>query len=260
MSDTVVSTIKDLSSEDIAVRPRHVAIIMDGNNRWAKKRKLPGPAGHRAGVEAIRGVLRACEKYQVEILTLFAFSSENWQRPPSEVSALMTLFLNYLKREVAKLNESGVRIRVIGERHRFSAKLQKRIADAEALTANNKKTTLVIAADYGGTRDITLATKAIAEKVQRGELSVEQIDDALLDQHTSLSDLPKPDLCIRTGGEHRISNFLLWQLAYTELYFTEAYWPDFDEAHFVRALHSYSQRQRRFGRRDDEPLDEGRHA
>lgn len=230
--------------------PRHVAIIMDGNNRWAKSRHLPGAAGHRAGVEAVREILRTCEKLGVEVLTLFAFSSENWQRPPTEVSTLMSLFLAYLKKEVRELNRSGVKIRFIGDRHRFNEKLQKQIAEAEELTCNNTKTTLVIAADYGGQRDIVQAAQKLASRVAKGELSVEEITPELVDQHVCLNDLPKPDLCIRTSGEHRISNFLLWQFAYTELYFTDVLWPDFREAELVKALQSYSNRQRRFGGRD----------
>ena len=229
--------------------PRHVAIIMDGNNRWAKSRHLPGAAGHRAGVEAVREILKACEKLNIEVLTLFAFSSENWQRPPKEVSILMSLFLTYLKREVRELDKSGVRIRVVGDRHRFDKKLQKQIAEAEEITCNNSKTTLVIAADYGGQRDIVQAAQQLALQVEKGELKVDDISAELLDQHISLSDLPKPDLCIRTSGEHRISNFLLWQFAYTEFYFTDVLWPDFKEPELIKALQSYSNRQRRFGGR-----------
>lgn len=239
--------------------PRHVAIIMDGNNRWAKARGLPGPAGHKAGVEAIRAVLHACEKYGVEVLTLFAFSSENWRRPPREVSALMALFLSYLRREVRELNEKGVRVRVIGDRERFVPRLRAQIEQTEALTRDNAKTTLVIAADYGGQWDIAQAAKAIARDVQAGTLSSDEIDADLFDRYTCLADLPKLDLCIRTGGEHRISNFLLWQAAYAELYFTDTYWPDFDGDALYAALLDYSQRQRRFGRTSEQVLG-GPHA
>jgi undecaprenyl diphosphate synthase len=241
-----------LADNKIENLPRHIAIIMDGNNRWAKQHHLPGPAGHRAGVEAIRDILKTCEKLGVEVLTLFAFSSENWQRPPKEVSALMSLFLAYLKREVKELHKSGIRVRVVGDRHRFSQKLQQQIDDAEQLTRNNNRTTLVIAADYGGQRDIAQAAQKLAAKVAEGSLELDAITPELLGNHVCLNDLPKPDLCIRTGGEHRISNFLLWQFAYTELYFTDVYWPDFKEAELIKALQSYGQRQRRFGRRDQD--------
>jgi len=239
--------------------PRHVAVIMDGNNRWAKARGLPGPAGHKAGVEAIRTVLRACEKHGVEVLTLFAFSSENWRRPPREVSALMALFLTYLRREVKELNESGVRIRVIGDRSRFVPRLRASIEDAENRTCHNTKTTLVIAADYGGQWDIAQATQRIALDVQSGVLDAAAITPEIVDSYTCLADLPKPDLCIRTGGEHRISNFLLWQAAYTELYFTDVYWPDFGADELYAAVLDYSQRMRRFGRTSEQVLG-GKHA
>jgi undecaprenyl diphosphate synthase len=233
--------------------PRHVAIIMDGNNRWAKARGLPGPAGHKAGVEAIRTVLRACEQYGVGVLTLFAFSSENWRRPPREVSALMALFLTYLRREVRELNESGVRVRVIGDRQHFVPRLRVQIEQAEMLTRDNTRTTLVIAADYGGQWDIAQAARAIACDVRSGALKAEDITSELFDRYTCLADLPKPDLCIR------ISNFLLWQAAYTELYFTDTYWPDFDAQAFYAALQDYSQRMRRFGRTSEQVLG-GTHA
>jgi undecaprenyl diphosphate synthase len=233
-----------------SIMPRHVAIIMDGNNRWAKRRGLPGVAGHRAGVEAIREVLRTCRKHGVEVLTLFAFSSENWQRPSAEVSALMRLFSAYLASEVKKLDQDDVRLRFIGARARLNAGLQKKILEAEQLTAGNTGSTLVIAVDYGGQWDITNAARVLAERVARGELAPQQIDEALFDSVTALADLPKPDLLIRTAGEQRISNFLLWQLAYAELYFTECYWPDFGELETLRALQSFAQRERRFGGRE----------
>jgi undecaprenyl diphosphate synthase len=238
--------------DDIPNIPRHVAIIMDGNNRWAKKRLLPGPAGHKAGVEAIRKILTTAEKYGVEAITLFAFSSENWQRPRKEVEALMSLFLAYLEKEVKDLNQSGVRVRVIGDRSRFSDKLLGKIEDAEVLTAANTKTTLSIAADYGGQWDIAQAARKLALEVKAGRLDPESITADTLDQAICLSDLPKPDLCIRTGGDHRISNFLLWQLAYTELYFTDVLWPDFGEAEFVAAMTEFSGRQRRFGKTSEQ--------
>lgn len=230
--------------------PRHIAIIMDGNNRWAKQRGLPGVAGHRAGVEAVRALLTAAEKHGVEIVTLFAFSSENWQRPPAEVRALMALFLNYLKREVAELNERGVRIRFIGDRQRFSERLQRQIREAESKTEQNSTTTLVIAADYGGQWDICQAAQQAAKTLLAEDKSLDQLTPELLNQYVCLSDLPPPDLCIRSSGEHRISNFMLWQLAYAELYFTDTYWPDFDEKELLKALQDYSRRQRRFGKRE----------
>jgi undecaprenyl diphosphate synthase len=231
--------------------PRHVAIIMDGNNRWAKRRGLPGAAGHRAGVEAIREVLRTCRKQGIEVLTLFAFSSENWQRPSAEVSALMHLFSAYLSSEVKKLHQDNVRLRFIGARDRLNNGLQKKMAEAERLTAANTASTLVIAVDYGGQWDIVAAARTLAERVARGELQPGEIDEAMFDAATTLADLPRPDLLIRTAGEQRISNFLLWQLAYTELYFSECYWPDFGELETLRALQAYAQRDRRFGCRDD---------
>ncbi|HEY3699973.1 MAG TPA: isoprenyl transferase [Spongiibacteraceae bacterium] len=230
--------------------PQHVAIIMDGNNRWAKRRGLPGAAGHRAGVEAIRGVLRSCRKQGVKVLTLFAFSSENWTRPSAEVSALMQLFSAYLNSEVKKLHEDNVRLRFIGERARLRPGLQKKMADAEQLTAENTGSHLVIAVDYGGQWDIVNAARQLAIRVANGELRPEQIDSERFDNFTALGDLPKPDLLIRTAGEQRISNFLLWQLAYTELYFTEAFWPDFGELEMQRALQAFDQRERRFGGRE----------
>ena len=228
--------------------PRHVAIIMDGNNRWARQRRLPGPTGHKAGVEKVRSVLEACGEYGIEVLTLFAFSSENWQRPKLEVSALMLLFQTYLQQEIDKLIDKHIRLRVIGDRRRFSKKLLRLIEDAEQRTAHLQGRTLVIAADYGGQWDITEAVRKIAAKAVAGSITLDAITPQLVDEHISLHDLPKPDLCIRTGGDHRISNFLLWQFAYSELYFTESYWPDFSAEDFAAALRDFANRQRRFGR------------
>lgn len=230
---------------------RHIAIIMDGNNRWAKQHGKPGPAGHKAGVERIRDVMSACKQHGVQVLTVFAFSSENWQRPPKEVEALMALFLTYLKREAKRLNKEGVRLRVVGSRERFSPRLQRAIDEAEAL-ASSGDTTLVIAADYGGQWDITNAARQLAAKVAAGEMKAEDIDEAALQAQISLGDLPPPDLLIRTGGELRISNFLLWQSAYTELYFTDQYWPDFDASSLDLAVKDYYRRQRRFGLSGDQ--------
>ncbi len=228
--------------------PRHVAIIMDGNGRWARRRGMPRIAGHRAGVESVRRVVSACGDHGVEVLTLFAFSSENWKRPQQEVGLLMDLFLTVLKKEVKKLHRNNVRLKVVGAREAFSDKLQERIRIAENLTRDNDGLTLVIAANYGGRWDVTQAARQLAEQVARGELRPEQIDEQRLGEHLAVAGLPEPDLFIRTGGEQRISNFLLWQLAYTELYFTDVLWPDFDREQFELALQSFAGRQRRFGR------------
>ncbi|KAF1068401.1 MAG: Ditrans,polycis-undecaprenyl-diphosphate synthase ((2E,6E)-farnesyl-diphosphate specific) [Pseudomonas citronellolis] len=232
--------------------PRHVAIIMDGNNRWAKKRLMPGVAGHKAGVHAVRSVVKTCAEVGVEVLTLFAFSSENWQRPVDEVGALMELFLLALRREVRKLDENGIRLRIIGDRSRFHAELQAAMREAEALTAGNKGLVLQIAANYGGQWDITQAAQRLAREVQAGHLAPEDISSELIQGCLSTGEQPMPDLCIRTGGEHRISNFLLWQLAYAELYFSDLYWPDFKSAAMHEALADYAKRQRRFGKTSEQ--------
>ncbi len=232
--------------------PRHIAIIMDGNGRWAKKRLLPRHAGHKAGVETVRRVLSLCAEKGVEVLTLFTFSSENWRRPKEEVSLLMSLFIMALKREVKKLQKNNVRLRLIGAPDAFPEKLQKMVSDAEELTKNNTGITLVIAANYGGRWDIVESAKHLAKQVQEGTLRVEDINESLFKQNLSLGDLPEPDLFIRTGGEKRISNFLMWQLAYTELYFTDTLWPDFDKAAFQEALDSFTSRERRFGRTSEQ--------
>ena len=229
-------------------RPEHIAIIMDGNSRWAKARGLPTKAGHRQGAESAREVVHSCIRRKIPYLTLFAFSSENWMRPAKEVQSLMALFLSVLNRsEIRQFHEENVRLKFVGKRTDFSRKLQERMADVEALTANNTGTTVIVAADYGGRWDIAQATRKLAALVEAGELKAADIDEELLHRYTSLSEFPDPDLCIRTGGNNRISNFLLWQFAYTELYFTNCYWPDFDEAEFARAINDFTQRQRRFG-------------
>ncbi len=228
--------------------PRHVAIIMDGNGRWARKRMLPRHAGHPEGVKAVRRVVEACKSRGIEALTLFAFSSENWRRPAKEVSLLMDLFLRTLKKEIERLNRNGVKLRFIGDRAAFGDKLRGLMADAEKLTEENNDLVLTIAANYGGRWDIAEAARKLAEQVAAGELKPEDIDQDLLGAQVSMADLPEPDLFIRTGGEERISNFVLWQLAYTELYFTETLWPDFDSAALDEALISFAGRQRRFGR------------
>jgi len=228
--------------------PKHIAIIMDGNSRWAKARGLPTKAGHRQGAESAREVVHSCIRRKIPYLTLFAFSSENWMRPAKEVQSLMALFLSVLNRsEIRQFHEENVRLKFVGKRTDFSRKLQERMADVEALTANNTGTTVIVAADYGGRWDIAQATRKLAALVEAGELKAADIDEELLHRYTSLSEFPDPDLCIRTGGNNRISNFQLWQFAYTELYFTDCYWPDFDEAEFARAIDDFTQRQRRFG-------------
>ncbi|AQA18299.1 di-trans,poly-cis-decaprenylcistransferase [Halioglobus japonicus] len=236
------------------VVPRHVAIIMDGNNRWAKRNGVPGPAGHRAGVEAVRNILRACRNHGVEVLTLFAFSSENWGRPLPEVRALLALLSRYLRSEVRELHKDGIRLRFIGERSRFSGRLQRLMQQSEHLTAGNTEATVVIAVDYGGQWDIAQVAQKLARQAQLGELDPDSIDAQMIDRNISIADLPRPDLCIRTGGDARISNFMLWHFAYSELYFTNTLWPDFGELEFARALADYSRRERRFGLRDPDGL------
>lgn len=237
----------DPSTSDINL-PKHVAIIMDGNGRWAKKKHLPRIAGHKSGLEAVRRSVEFCAKNKIEVLTLFAFSSENWRRPKKEVKLLMDLFLTALQHEVKKLHENNVRVRIIGDRSVFEEKLQLHMQKAEDLTKNNTGLCLVIAVNYGGRWEIVQAAKTIADKIKRDEIRAEELDEQLFGQHLSLNDLPEPDLFIRTGGEERVSNFLLWHLAYTEFYFTQVLWPDFNEAVFLDALQSFSTRQRRFGR------------
>jgi undecaprenyl diphosphate synthase len=227
--------------------PRHVAIIMDGNGRWARSRGLPRVAGHRKGVERLRDMVSACIEHGVACLTLFAFSSENWRRPREEVGLLKDLFAQALEREVARLHGNGIRFRVIGEYDAFGEKIARAVREAEELTRDNRRMTLTIAANYGGRWDIARAAAELARRVAAGELKPEDITPETLEPHLSLADLPEPDLFIRTGGEQRISNFLLWQLAYTELYFTPVLWPEFDRTQFDLALASYASRQRRFG-------------
>lgn len=227
--------------------PRHIAVIMDGNGRWAKKRFLPRLAGHRAGVEAARRIVRNCAQRGIKVLTLFAFSSENWRRPQPEVSHLMDLFMTGLEREANDLHKNKVRLRFIGDRGRFSAKLCAKIQEVEQLTSANTGMTLIIAADYGGQWDITRAAQRIAVEVQAGTLRAEDISPQHIAERLAFPDLPDPDLFIRTSGEMRISNFLLWQLAYAELYFTDVLWPDFGDAELTQALQQFAQRERRYG-------------
>ena len=229
--------------------PSHVAVIMDGNGRWAKKRFLPRVAGHVKGVELVREMVRACLERGIQYLTLFAFSSENWRRPQEEVSLLMQLFVKALEQEVEKLDRNGVRLRVVGDLSRFEPRLQALIREAEATTQNNTRLDLTIAANYGGRWDIMQAMNRLLADRAPGQEVIEEGD---LDPYLSMNYAPEPDLFIRTGGEQRISNFLLWQLAYTELYFTDTLWPDFDTAEFAKAIASYQQRERRFGRTSEQ--------
>ena len=227
--------------------PRHVAIIMDGNGRWAARRKRPRMVGHRAGARAVNICIDFCLERGIGALTLFAFSSENWGRPEEEVGALMKLFLNALEREVVELERRGVRVRFIGERERFNAAIRERMAEAETRTAGNDRLHLNVAASYGGRQDIAAAARSLAEDVAAGRLRPEQIDEQALAARVALADLPAPDLFIRTGGELRVSNFMLWQLAYTELWFTDTLWPEFNATHLQRAIDDYAARERRFG-------------
>ncbi len=231
--------------------PQHVAIIMDGNGRWAKSRRLPRIAGHRRGVESVRATVRACAERGIKYLTLFAFSSENWRRPAEEVALLMQLFQAALSNEVEKLHKSGVRLKVVGDTSRFDPKIRRLIEQGERLTAGNGELTLTVAANYGGRWDIMQALSALL----RDRKSVAAIDETELAPYLAMSYAPEPDLFIRTGGEQRISNFLLWQLAYTELYFTETLWPDFRAAALDEAIASYRRRERRFGRTSDQVQD-----
>lgn len=234
------------SDDDIKI-PQHVAIIMDGNGRWAKQRGKTRVVGHKNGVESVRAVVSTARKQGVKALTLFAFSSENWQRPEQEVSVLMDLFMFVLTREVKKLHKNNIRFQVIGDVSRFSEKLVKKITDAEKLTKNNDAMVLSVAANYGGRWDIADAAKKIAVQVQNGELDIDDINEHTVNRYTSLADLPDLDLLIRTGGDYRISNFLLWQAAYAEFYFTDILWPDFKEEAFTNAISCFDQRERRFG-------------
>ncbi len=230
-----------------AALPRHVAIIMDGNGRWAERRGLARHAGHKEGIPAVRMCVEECVRRGIKALTLFAFSSENWRRPPAEVSNLMTLFVDALEREVADLHRNGVRMRIIGDRHALSVRLQARVAEAERHTAGNTQLDLQIAMSYGGRWDIVQAARRLAATVGAGALRAADIDEARFGAELALSGVPDPDLFIRTGGERRISNFLLWNLAYTELWFTDTLWPDFDVAAFEAALAHFAGRDRRYG-------------
>lgn len=230
--------------------PKHLAIIMDGNGRWAKKRFLPRFVGHKKGLNSVKRIVSYCAEIGVASLTLFAFSTENWRRPKDEVNKLMGLFLVALQKEVAKLNENNVQLKVVGEREAFSTEIQEHIAQAESLTAKNSGLILNIAANYGGRFDIVRAVKQWQNA--HPELTVDALTADDLGHYVALSDQPEPDLLIRTGGEQRISNFLIWQMAYTEFYFTETLWPDFDERQLDIAIESFQQRERRFGRTSEQ--------
>lgn len=230
--------------------PKHLAIIMDGNGRWAKKRFLPRFVGHKKGLNSVKRIVSYCAEIGVGSLTLFAFSTENWKRPKDEVNKLMGLFLNALQKEVVKLNDNNVQLKIIGERSAFSEELQRYIAEAESLTENNTGLILNIAANYGGRLDIVNAVQQW--QLAHPEESVASLTPEVLGAHLSLSEQPEPDLLIRTGGEQRISNFLIWQMAYTEFYFTETLWPDFDERQLDLAIASFQQRERRFGKTSEQ--------
>jgi undecaprenyl diphosphate synthase len=233
--------------------PVHVAIIMDGNGRWARRRHLPRFAGHTRGVEAVRAVVKACAARGIQFLTLFAFSSENWRRPPEEVSLLMQLFSGALTNEVVKLNRNGIRLRVVGDLSRFDRRIRALIEEGEQRTAHNERLTLTVAANYGGRWDILQALSRLVR--ERPELARNTVAEDVLAPYLAMHYAPEPDLFIRTGGEQRLSNFLLWQLAYTELYFTDMLWPDFDAVALDRAIESYRQRERRFGRTSDQVVE-----
>lgn len=234
---------------------KHIAIIMDGNGRWAKQRLQPRFMGHRAGVKAVEGIVKRCAELGVEVLSLFAFSSENWRRPGKEVSLLMELFSHALNNQVKKLHENNIKLQVIGDLDRFSDALRQQIEQAQRLTEGNTGLTLNIAANYGGRWDITQSVRQLAQQVAKGELAAEAITEQSINDHLTTAAIAEPDLFIRTGGEQRVSNFLLWQMAYTEFYFTDVLWPEFDAKQLDRAIASFSQRERRFGRTSEQLQD-----
>ncbi|MFK8052751.1 MAG: polyprenyl diphosphate synthase [Woeseiaceae bacterium] len=231
-------------------RPRHIAVVMDGNGRWARKRALPRHFGHRAGVKSVRAVVRRCGELDIDYLTLFAFSSENWTRPQEEVSGLMKLFLDALQREVAELHDNNVRLRFVGDLSRLSDRLRTAMQESEKLTASNTGLSLQVAVGYGGRWDIVSACRDIAADVAQGDLQLDDITEQRFAAATSLTDAPDVDLMIRTGGEHRISNFLLWHMAYAELHFSDLLWPDFDASALDEAVSFFVSRERRFGQVD----------
>jgi undecaprenyl diphosphate synthase len=239
-------------SEESQAGPQHIAIIMDGNGRWAKLQNQPRFMGHRAGVKAVEAIVKHCIALDVKVLSLFAFSSENWRRPSKEVSLLMELFSLALKQQVKRLHKNNIRLRIIGDLSKFSPSLQKQIQQSQQLTENNSGLTINIAANYGGRWDVVQSVRKIAEKVKSGELDVADISDSMINDSLATAELPEPDLFIRTGGEQRVSNFLLWQMAYTEFFFTDTLWPDFDAASLDQAVASFTQRERRFGQTSEQ--------
>ena len=243
------------SFETAGPQPRHVAIIMDGNGRWATRRGLPRLEGHRRGVDSVREIVEACPDFGVEYLTLFAFSSENWKRSTEEVSGLMGLFRRYFRKEAANLVERGARVKFIGERSGLDKDIQGMMASLEAQSALNDKLTIIIALNYGGRSEIARAAQKLAADVASGEKTLDEVTETALGAALDAPDVPDPDLVIRTSGEARISNFLLWQSAYAELYFTPLYWPDFDRSAVLEAIDSFTQRQRRFGGRNDDAIE-----
>jgi undecaprenyl diphosphate synthase len=236
----------------MADSPQHVAIIMDGNGRWARSRGLPRAAGHRGSIKVVRRIVEACAQRKVRYLSLFAFSSENWRRPPDEVGMLMKLFLDSLEREVADLHGNQVRLKFIGDREMLGAELARRMQSAELLTVANAGLTLIVAMAYGGRWDVAQACRSLATEALAGKLDVADIDEARVEEHLALAGVPDPDLLIRTGGESRISNFMLWNLAYTELYFTDDLWPEFSPAHLDAAFDFFARRERRFGKTSEQ--------
>ena len=235
----------------ITPKPRHIAVIMDGNGRWANAKGLSRIAGHKRGVDAVKRLIRGCIEHEIPYLSLFAFSSENWNRPETEVKALMDLLSNALETQTRKLNENGVRLRLLGDLSKFNPRIRQLAEMAQAETAQNTRLVLSVAVNYGGRWDITQACRQLARKIARGEIQPDQITEQLLDDHLSTHEIPDPDLFIRTSGEYRISNFMLWQAAYSEFYFTDVLWPDFDEDAFTEALMMYTHRDRRFGGAED---------
>ena len=234
--------------------PKHIAIVMDGNGRWARQKHRPRFMGHKKGVEAVREIVKACSLLNIECLSLFAFSSENWKRPEEEIKNLMGLFMMALEREAKSLARNNVRLQIIGDLSHFSEKLQKKIEQVEALTKDSDGLRLIVAANYGGRWDIARSMQAIAKKVESGAVAIDSISEEDISNHITTQGLPDPDLFIRTGGEKRISNFLLWQMAYTELYFTDVLWPDFGKAELQKALDDYASRQRRFGKTSEQVI------
>ncbi len=241
------------SIADLSPKPHHIAVIMDGNGRWANSKGLTRVAGHKRGVDAVKNLIKNCIKNDIKVLSLFAFSSENWGRPESEVQALMELLTNALDTQTKKLDENGIQLRLLGDLSRFNKKIQELASKAQTATQDNQSLILNVAINYGGRWDILQATKAISAKVVSGEIAADQIDEAVFEQHLATADIPDPDLLIRTSGEYRVSNFLLWQTAYSEFYFSDVLWPDFDEQAFNQALLTYTNRDRRFGGAKDKP-------